>query len=260
MMGTTRSIPSKKSTTNTVNTVMTRKTKDLLTVYGYFHSHYASNNYTLFPMELIDLCFSFYHIQFEILKFDTKFKREEVTFTYGNTCMAEQTTENRRYKWALCDITPVKSGIHCWRYKIVNPKKNWFSTCIAKPMLYSNDGTSKHNTAYGVGTDPNWYPYTYQSANRFKNTNKNHKGTWRYPDMDTFHIDMLFNADIGKLEFCVLEMKHILNVKIWDVPCDTEQGFVPYFNTISLKKSSVQIASIPVESYGEQIDNIFEQL
>eukprot|EP01084_Bolivina_argentea_P237959 399807_1 len=32
--------------TNTVNTVMTRNTKDLLTVYGYFHSHYASNNYT----------------------------------------------------------------------------------------------------------------------------------------------------------------------------------------------------------------------
>ncbi len=237
-----------------------RKQKDEFTVSGYIRQQ--SNNTLIFPAALIDLCFLFYHIKYEILKWSTEFKTEGLELTDDGRCIAEQSAETtkklRGYKYALCDAIPIKFGKACWRFRINNPSRYWFSTAIAKPNIqYPNDGTSKHGV-YGVGTDPNWYPYSFSSTNRWRNTNDKHSGNWSHPSKthEIYHIDMLFDADIGEVQFCMLEDKK-LNAKVWGVPLNTEDGYIPHFNTISLTKCKIRIASIPIESYGEEIEDMF---
>ena len=236
----------------------TRKQKDELIVYGFVKTNYT--NEAVFPSALIDLCFLFYHIQYEILKWSTRYKSKGLQLTMDNTCIAEQSSNKSGYKYSLCDTDPVKSGKFCWRFEIFNPSRWWFSICVGQPgKAYPNEGTSKHGV-YGVGTDPNWYPYIYAKGNRFRNTNNKHKGNWSHPSKihSKYHIDMLFDADIGELQLCMLEKQDRLSIKIWGIPCNTDHGYVPHFNTINLTQCSVRIASIPVESYGEQIEDMFQ--
>eukprot|EP00485_Elphidium_margaritaceum_P022487 CAMPEP_0202715624 /NCGR_PEP_ID=MMETSP1385-20130828/92290_1 /ASSEMBLY_ACC=CAM_ASM_000861 /TAXON_ID=933848 /ORGANISM="Elphidium margaritaceum" /LENGTH=93 /DNA_ID=CAMNT_0049376975 /DNA_START=93 /DNA_END=371 /DNA_ORIENTATION=+ len=93
--------------------------------------------------------------------------------------------------------------------------------------MYPASGTSQHETAYGVGTDPNWYPYITTAGNRWDNKNDKHSGQWNHPpaEITTYHIDMLFDADHGTLQFCVVECPN-LTVKLWGIPIKTLHGFV----------------------------------
>eukprot|EP01083_Nonionella_stella_P056458 148639_1 len=237
--------------TTSNKTLKSKKAEDRLTVHGFIRTVYDNTNENLFPDALVDLCFLFYHVEYVVLRFSTKYKREGVELTNDNKCLAEQPKSLDGYKWVLCDTEPVQSGRHCWRFYIVNPNALWFSTCVAQAHTqYTNNGTSAINCAYGVGTDPNWYPYTRASVK--------HEGKWNHPiGLEEYHVDMLFNADIGELQLCIVERKETYHAKIFGIPCDNERGYVPHFNTISLTKSRVQIASIPNEYFGKPIRNLF---
>ena len=247
-----------------------RKQKDALIVYGYIHQQIINNTIPnfIFPAALIDLCLLFYHIKCEILKWSKVWKTPLLQLTHDDTCIGSQSSGDnqkklRGYKYALCDTLPIKTGIVCWRFQIKNPNRYWYSTSIAKPNTeYPNDGTSKHGV-WGVGTDPNWYPYNKSSAGRWREGHNNHSGNWGYPNKEitsngVYHIDMLFDADKGEIQFCVLEDK-TRYAKIWGIPIDKENGdgYVPHFNTISIKDCEIRIANIHIESYGQHIDDIF---
>ena len=267
MMGSTTSQQLKLNAVNS-NKKYCREEKDELIVHGYIHQEVNDTDIILFPAALIDLCLIFYHIKCEILKWSKTWKTEGLQLIDDDKCLSDQSsihkTKLKGYKYALCDTIPIKTGKICWRFEIKNPLRYWFSTCIAKPnQQYPNAGTSKHGV-YGVGTDPNWYPYGRTSATRWTEGHDRHSGNWSQPNKDIamagkYHIDMLFDADIGVIEFCVVE-DNKLSAKVWGVPINSDDGYVPHFNTISLTKCEIRIARIYVECYGEKIENMFESM
>ena len=72
-------------------------------------------------------------------------------------------------------------------------------------------------------------------------------------------IDMSLNADKGKLDFCVVGIKETdKQAKLWNLPVDDHNGWVPHFNLYA-RDNSVKIACIPSSWYGIEQSDIFDE-
>ena len=94
---------------------------DKLAVAGYIREQGVT-----FPADLLDLCFLFFHVEYEILRFSTEYKRDTLSLSEDRTLISHATNPSSGYFYALVDTEPVTGGSKCWRWRLVNPHSTWF--------------------------------------------------------------------------------------------------------------------------------------
>ena len=88
---------------------------DELLVFGYIRCDIDIDDDEI-PMDIINLCMLFYHLNFEILSFSTEFCGQDIyQFTQNNQCV---TVLESGHNFILADVEPVTQGIHCWRIQV----------------------------------------------------------------------------------------------------------------------------------------------
>merc|ERR1712176_102658 len=87
-----------------------------------------------------------------------------------------------------------------------------------------------------------------------------------YPSMRSqidFEIDMLFDADKGELQYDIIETFDVAHIarktKLNGIPIDNKKGWVPHITfDRNIGKTTIRIAKIPTDWFGQQTDCIFD--
>lgn len=96
-------------------TTKTKKEMDELLMYGYIRCDIGINNDDI-PLDIMNLCMKFYHLNFELLPFSQEFCSDDTyQFTENNQCI---TVIADNHKFIVADVEPVTTGVHCWRVQV----------------------------------------------------------------------------------------------------------------------------------------------
>ena len=77
---------------------------------GYIREHQIQ-----IPTEIIILIFQFYHLKYELLKFDPQYKSEPVKISDDGRCASKI---GSNWGWVLAGGEAIVSGIAAWRLKV----------------------------------------------------------------------------------------------------------------------------------------------
>ena len=88
----------------------TNKQFDQKVVNGFIRRLYVE-----IPKEIISLIFLFYHLTYELLKFDPKLKADDVILSDDDKC-AFKKEQGNVHVLPVCD--PVNEGIAVWRVQV----------------------------------------------------------------------------------------------------------------------------------------------
>ena len=89
--------------------------KDELIICGYLRHHTNINNISV-PQELWRIVFTYFHLKYELLKFSTKYQKDnELEFLDNNKCIkkVDHGNDTKYYSWVHGD-KPVYSGIYLY--------------------------------------------------------------------------------------------------------------------------------------------------
>ena len=93
-----------------------RLIKDRLLVFGYIRYIVSIQNP---PNDLINLCITFYHIKYNILKWSRELNNNSFIFKDNDKCVETyKFNDNSIYGWIQPNILPIYKGIACWRIKV----------------------------------------------------------------------------------------------------------------------------------------------
>eukprot|EP01084_Bolivina_argentea_P259936 438818_1 len=225
---------------------------DQFLLSGYIRENAAAC--AIIPTEIIQMCFSFYHIKCEILQFSVTHKSKRGIMLDLNNTRATL-SDVPPYQWILCDIEPVTDGIHCFRFQIHNPSKKRMSFGMGMLRMYEDAPLSQQGKdVYAIGYQM-YYPIHEILYS---------KETYPYPKMRKivdFHLDMLFDADKGEIRYAMLENIDGAEQKtrIWGIPMNKIKGLVPHITfDRRIQNTSLRVAKIPVDWFHKTIDNMFD--
>lgn len=104
-----------KASTDSGITPETKQNNQLL-VFGYIGIEINSKS---IPILIKNLCIKYFELEYEILKFSTKYKSKHgLKLTDNNQCVKRIWTGYKSNKWILCDTKPIYKGVHCWRVHV----------------------------------------------------------------------------------------------------------------------------------------------
>ena len=110
---------------------MNTKKRDDHIVFGWIRETTIKLNITI-PNEIIKMCYIWYHLTHQILKFSDTFQTKNAwKLSDDSTCaIRKPSVAYHAYITPKCES--VSSGIHCWRVYTVNPDLTWIGWCIGK--------------------------------------------------------------------------------------------------------------------------------
>ena len=112
-------------------------------VYGYIRQQTEAMSLEI-PIDIMNICLSFYFETFEMLQFDAKYKSETgIILTDDRKCAKREWIGRDWYRYVMADIEPVREGIHCWRVNVKNPKKGWMMFAIGHKQKYKDASFKK---------------------------------------------------------------------------------------------------------------------
>eukprot|EP01084_Bolivina_argentea_P003180 5938_1 len=236
------------------NTLSTRRGElDTLLVFGYIRSHEKAKDVTI-PEDIANLCFQFFHLLAEILIFS----HEHISATGIKLSMdkTEVTKKSSSHKYVLTTLDPVFEGVHCWRCLTFNPQLAWIMWAVSQKRIFSD---FSYDHAWGISYDNQWFPWNRELRN---NGVENNKINLHHFKCVKSEVDMLFDVDKRVLKICKVGNctdKKIAVISKIKYPDDDQHGFVPHVNLGTSLDSAIkmQMAKIPVEWFGQHIDDIF---
>ena len=100
----------------------TRKEVDLLLTHGFIRKK-QRKYHKIIPNDIMNMCFIFYHLPFEYLKWSNNFKSADgLLLTDDNKCVTRYHKKGwsaRSHRYILADCDPVFTGQHCWRIQVL---------------------------------------------------------------------------------------------------------------------------------------------
>ena len=116
-----------------------------------------------------------------------------------------------------------------------------------------------YNEAYGISAameKSSWFPKDGKSLDGYYGSHNNSDRL--HFDAEQVEVDMLLDVDKGELNFCVVGQLEKGEAKMFGLPIGGEDGngWVPHMNTTT-ETTSLKIAKIAVEFYGQSMDEIF---
>ena len=133
--------------------------------------------------------------------------------------------------------------------QLINPLQEWFVIGVSSKTMFGQYSFTD-DTVYGISTMSQFY---CSSGAKFNDIITNHFAR------SQCEIDILLDVDKGLLNICIVGMcddKH--EAKFYSLPLNTKHGWVPHFNFgTRAKDTQIRFASVPIEWYGQQIDDIW---
>eukprot|EP01083_Nonionella_stella_P258021 882490_1 len=226
-------------------------------------SGYVKSCHLIIPNDIIELCFIFYYATLVHLQFSDEWRSNEddrgLELSDNNKCvqrMSVRLHQNHRsytfFRWIMVDTdNPIYAGIHCWRIKVENPSKGWYSIGLGPLKRYKNKGTAKmkHVCGFGMNKIATIYPRKHDAHDLRSGSEFNHCEC---------EIDMLFDANKGELSFALVQ-DQLIQFKIWAIPIDAYcvNGWCPHFN-LGATSLKLRIAKIPRLWYAKKKDELFQ--
>ena len=225
----------------------------------YIVHGYIRRMMTDIPNDIIKICLSFYLLDYQILKWSQEYKTndEGLILLDNDKCVkrTDYVANDRLHRWMMPDIEPVDNGIHCWRVKILNPTSNYLFFGISQKKMYFTHGTADKYDAsiYGIAGG-NYYKKWRPSKSKSNQINLGH---FRLTDGE---IDIYLNITELELKFKVVGLDdngtEEREAKIFGLP--TGESWIPYLMMHSIADNAAfRIAEIPMEFYGENIDELW---
>ena len=130
--------------------------RDRLIIDGFIRE-FCHNVRIDIPKDIIQICFKWYHIAWEILTFSHQYnsnkpdKIHAFIFSDNDTCVKRNDDLQWSHKYILADCNSVFNGIHCWRVNVKNPHHDWISFQVSQKKEY-NDHSYNKKGVYGIST------------------------------------------------------------------------------------------------------------
>ena len=251
---------------------MQLREKENLLVCGYLRLKCKELKVNDFPPELVNMCFVWYHQRYEILRWSSKYKTNQLLeLSDDNRCVTRRdgiiggSSGCYNYQWILCDVEPVFSGTHCWRLHQLNPQGTWINYGVGAKRMYEDDKFAPP-TVWAIANNSCWYGGGPYGGNHLPvGPHRNDAYVYGYKGRrKTLEIDIYLDADEGNMKFVVVgEIGKTFDgktteAKLFKMPTNTKHGWVPYINTATNGGMQLRIAKIPPEWYGTHYDGIFD--
>ena len=239
--------------TSTITNITQR---DELITSGFLRYHAKICNISL-PNELRKIVFTFYHFNYEILQFSSKYTCQGFKLSNNNKCAERLDDDDIEYAW-ICGKDTVYEGIHCWRSHHYNPSMGWVTFAISHQKLFTENSYGQEGVV-GFANNDVWYD---EGCNKEKLILYNEPiergyGKMRYlREKENYEIDILLDCNTGRVNFCMVGETDKFQPKFWDID-NFDSGWVPHFNLYYASKGAeIQIAKIDPSLYGKPIDDI----
>eukprot|EP00484_Ammonia_sp_Unknown_P024662 CAMPEP_0197032784 /NCGR_PEP_ID=MMETSP1384-20130603/11368_1 /TAXON_ID=29189 /ORGANISM="Ammonia sp." /LENGTH=434 /DNA_ID=CAMNT_0042462489 /DNA_START=24 /DNA_END=1328 /DNA_ORIENTATION=+ len=153
--------------------------------------------------------------------------------------------EGNGHQYALIDDTPVKHGIHCWRWKS-NKHRTWLMWGISYLQQYDAP-TYLKDGVYGISGSNQ----VYKSGQQVRGLQTTHF----YGNQEEQYIDMKLDFGRGELSFLVVGDPKDKMTTIDGLPNNSTKGFVPHID-IYYKEAQCQIKKIPASWFGKNASRV----
>lgn len=138
---------------------MAFRARDHLLLHGYMREYCQKLKVFDFIAALLDICFDYYHLRFEVLKWSKVYMTiGDLELSDNNKCLTRTGGHNYvcNYQWIIAEVEPVFTGIHCWRLQQQNPNGAWINIGIGAKFMYDDDKFA-HAPVWGIAHNGCWY-------------------------------------------------------------------------------------------------------